>query len=248
MTTASSPSVTPLLSFSALSRATLIIPAAGSGSRLQKEIPKPYISIAGRTILEHTVRPFLGIEALQQIIIATSQSYISRAREILESSVPSAISYRVIEGGSERQHSIRHGLESTFESDIIIIHDAVRPFVRTSDIRNCCKTALEMGAAVLGVPAKDTIKQVDADRIIQNTPSREKLWQAQTPQVFKAEVIKEAHRKAFEDNFVGTDDASLVERLGYAVKMVEGKRTNFKITYPLDLKLAQILLEKENDK
>jgi len=102
---------------------------------------------------------------------------------------------------------------------------------------------METGASVLGVPAKDTIKQIDKDRIILKTPSRSFLWQAQTPQVFKKEIMQEAYQRAFEENFIGTDDASLVERLGYPVKMVEGDRSNFKITYPLDLKLAKLLLD-----
>lgn len=227
-----------------MSKATLIIPAAGSGSRLNEDIPKPYIRVAGRPILEHTVRRFLELDILHQIIVATSPDYISEAREILRNIVSDDIAYKVVEGGEERQYSIHHALTGAAENDLIIVHDAVRPFVELAHIKNCCKAAVEAGASVLGVPAKDTIKQLDDNNIIRNTPSRKYLWQAQTPQVFKTEVIQEAYQKAFEDNFVGTDDASLVERLGYPVKMVEGNRSNFKITYPLDLELAKLLLEK----
>jgi 2-C-methyl-D-erythritol 4-phosphate cytidylyltransferase len=127
--------------------------------------------------------------------------------------------------------------------NLVIVHDAVRPFVKLAHVKNCCEAAVKVGAAVLGVPAKDTIKRLDNDDLIVDTPSRKYLWQAQTPQVFKKEVLQEAYQKALEDNFIGTDDASLVERLGYPVKMVEGDRSNFKITYPLDLKLAKLLLD-----
>ncbi len=150
---------------------------------------------------------------------------------------------RIIEGGAERQHSIFNTLDYVDHNNLVIVHDAVRPFVKTEHIKSCCEAALETGASVLGVPAKDTIKQIDDGRVITDTPSRKYLWQAQTPQVFKKEILQEAYQKAFEDNFIGTDDASLVERLNYPVKMVEGDRSNFKITYPLDLKLAKLLLD-----
>lgn len=228
-----------------LTKATLIIPAAGSGSRLNTDTPKPYLEISGKTILEHTLRRFLGLEILSQVIVATSQSYISKAEAILEGVIPDNLSYsyRVIEGGAERQHSIFNTLDYVDHNNLVIVHDAVRPFVKTEHIKSCCEAALETGASVLGVPAKDTIKQIDDGRVITDTPSRKYLWQAQTPQVFKKEILQEAYQKAFEDNFIGTDDASLVERLNYPVKMVEGDRSNFKITYPLDLKLAKLLLD-----
>lgn len=226
-----------------MTKATLIIPAAGSGSRLDEEISKPYIQLGGSSILEHTIRTFLEFDILSQVIVATSQAYIQQAESILKKIIPDEVSFAVIEGGRERQHSIFNTLEHVADNNLVIVHDAVRPFVKLVHIRECCEAALETGAAALGVPAKDTIKRLDNDNIIRDTPSRKYLWQAQTPQVFKKEIIREAYSRAFEDNFVGTDDASLVERLGYRVKMVEGDRSNFKITYPLDLKLAKLLLD-----
>jgi len=226
-----------------LTKATLIIPAAGSVSRLNRETPKPYLEISGKTILEHTLLRFLGLENLRQVIVATSPQYISRAEEVLQQVLPETILFHVIEGGAERQHSIFNTLKFVDDEHLVIVHDAVRPFVKPEHIESCCKAAMETGASVLGVPAKDTIKQIDKDRIILKTPSRSFLWQAQTPQVFKKEIMQEAYQRAFEENFIGTDDASLVERLGYPVKMVEGDRSNFKITYPLDLKLAKLLLD-----
>lgn len=225
-----------------LTKATLIIPAAGSGSRLNRETPKPFLEISGKTILEHTILRFLGLESLRQVVVATSPLYLNKAEEILNNVLPEHILFHVIEGGAERQHSIFNTLKFVDDGNLAIVHDAVRPFVELQHIENCCKAAMQTGASVLGVPAKDTIKKIDKDQMILDTPSRSFLWQAQTPQVFKKEILQEAYQKAFEENFIGTDDASLVERLGHPVKMVEGDRSNFKITYPLDLKLAKLLL------
>lgn len=225
-----------------LTQATLIIPAAGSGSRLNRETPKPFLEISGKTILEHTILRFLDLENLSQVIVATSPRYLSSAEEVLQKVLPEHITYQVIEGGAERQHSIFNTLKFVDAGNLVIVHDAVRPFVEPIHIENCCKAAMQTGASVLGVPAKDTIKKIDQNQMILDTPSRSFLWQAQTPQVFKKEILQEAYQKAFEENFIGTDDASLVERLGHPVKMVEGDRSNFKITYPLDLKLAKLLL------
>lgn len=226
---------------------TLIVPAAGSGQRMQTEVPKPFLQLAGKTILEHTISCFYGLPGLSQIIIPASKAYVSRIREILEPQFPEAVALHVIEGGAERQLSIQKALQITEGAELVVIHDAVRPFVKKSDIQNCCEVAADQGGAVLGVPVKDTIKKVDDRFIIDQTPERKTLWQAQTPQVFKAEIILEAYRQARVDHFIGTDDASLVERLGQTVAMVRGDYQNIKITYPLDLKLAQLLLEEDHE-
>ena len=211
-----------------------------------KETPKPYLVLSGRTILEHTIRRFYPLEGLQQIIVATSKAFLDDTRQIL-SDIPGDIKKECVVGGKERQHSIRNALGFIGDLDLVIVHDAVRPFVKLDHIETCCKAASEIGAAVLGVPAKDTIKRIDDEQIIQETPSRKYLWQTQTPQVFRKELIVEAYSKAMEDDFIGTDDSSLVERLGQKVKMVEGNRANFKITYPLDLKIAKLLIQKEQE-
>lgn len=211
-----------------------------------KETPKPYLVLSGRTILEHTIRRFQPLEGLQQIIVATSKAFLDDTRQIL-SDIPGDIKKEFVVGGKERQHSIRNALGFIGNLDLVIVHDAVRPFVKLDHIETCCKAASEIGAAVLGVPAKDTIKRIDDEQIIQETPSRKYLWQTQTPQVFRKELIAKAYSKAMEDDFIGTDDSSLVERLGQKVKMVEGNRSNFKITYPLDLKIAKLLIQKEQE-
>lgn len=212
---------------------------------MKKETPKPYLELSGKTILEHTVRRFLPLTGIRQILIATSEEYLNIAEDILNQLLPEEIEARCIVGGKERQDSIYNALGELSEVDLVIIHDAVRPFVKLHHIEACCRIASEKDGAVLGVPAKDTIKRVNEQQIIMETPSRKHLWQTQTPQVFRRELILRAYKKARQDGFTGTDDASLVERLDKEVQMVEGERSNFKITYPLDLELAKLLIEKD---
>lgn len=209
---------------------------------MQKEIPKPFLEIEGKTILEHTVRRFTGFNELVKVVIATSEEFFEAAgnlRRILPNDVP----LEVIEGGAERQSSVYKALQVIDDSDgLVVIHDAVRPCVKQEEISRCLLAARLSGAAILGIPLRDTIKEVGNDRTILNTPNREHLWQAQTPQIFGVDVIREAYENAHTLNFSGTDDASLVEAIGKKVVIVEGSAENFKITYPFDLEIAKILL------
>jgi 2-C-methyl-D-erythritol 4-phosphate cytidylyltransferase len=224
---------------------TLILPAAGVGKRMQRETPKPYLKLGAQTILGHTIRRFLPLQGLRQILVATSKDYLEAVDRILREVVPDDIAHESLIGGIERQDSIYNALQKTADVDLVMVHDAVRPFVKLKHIETACKVAAEVGAAVLGVPAKDTIKKVDDQHFVVETPSRKYLWQAQTPQIFNKELLLKAYEKAREDKVSGTDDASLVERLGHDIKMVKGSRSNFKITYPLDLEMAKLLIEKE---
>lgn len=223
----------------------LIIPAAGSGSRLGTATPKPYVQLRGQAILERTIRRFLSLRALQQVLVATSSEFVGVARQLLGAILPESIEGCVVEGGRERQHSIYNALRMSADVDLVLVHDAVRPFVQPDRIEACCRAAAETGSAILGIPAKDTIKRIDEHQLILETPPRSAMWQAQTPQVFRKKILAEAYEQAVEDGFTGTDDASLVERLGHPVKMVRGSRMNIKITYPYDLELANILIENE---
>jgi len=214
---------------------------------MQKATPKPYLELSGSTILEYTIRRFLPLGGLSQVIVATSEEYLNKAKQILTDVLPQSVTGCCLAGGAERQDSIRNALAEVGDIDLVMVHDAVRPFIKLPHIQKSCEIALDVGGAVVGVPAKDTIKRIDEEQIIQETPSRKFLWQTQTPQVFRKSIILEAYKRAEEDNFTGTDDSSLVERLGYEVKMVEGDRSNFKITFPLDLELAQLLISKESN-
>lgn len=225
-----------------MQKLSLIIPAAGSGVRLGSDIPKPFIKIGNKTILEYTISRFTALPNLVQVIVATSKDYISTV-ENLAGDITSDINFLVVEGGSERQFSINNALQNVLEeAELVAVHDAVRPLIRTELITECCKVATKVGGAITGVPAKDTIKKVDENRRVVETPDRSVLWQAQTPQVFQKFLLSEAYRSAIKSDYFGTDDASLVEKIGGQVQMVEGDRENLKITYPIDLKVAELIL------
>lgn len=223
-------------------RFALIIPAAGSGKRIGEDLPKPYLEIAGKTILGHTVSRFAGFGSLTQVVIASTAEYFELAGSV-KTLLPDHVSLKIIKGGVERQDSINNAIKVIDDGvDLIAIHDAVRPFVKPESIQACLRAAATAGAAILAVPAKDTIKKINDDYRILETPDRKYLWQAQTPQIFNRGLIRRAYENAEEHHFLGTDDASLVEFLGEQVVVVEGSRENFKITYPLDLQLAELLL------
>lgn len=210
--------------------------------RMGSDIPKPFLKVGDRSILEHTISRFLEVPELTEVIIATSKDHIPDIYSMLER-ISGDVILKVVEGGSERQFSIYNALkEISEETTLVAVHDAVRPFIRPALIIECCNKAKEFGGAVLGVPAKDTIKQVNEKNVIKATPDRSFLWQAQTPQVFQKELLIKAYESALKENFIGTDDASLVERIGGKVQMVEGDRENLKITYPVDLKIAELIL------
>lgn len=229
-------------------RFALIIPAAGAGTRIGTDISKPFIRIEGKTILEHTISRFTGFDSLVQIVISTTRENRERA-EAIRPVIPKHISLNVIEGGAERQDSIFNAIQVVLKDlELIAVHDAVRPFVTSASIRSCLEAAVNFGAAIPGIPLRDTIKKVTNENRIVETPERRFLRQAQTPQVFRSEIIREAYLYARDHNFSGTDDASLIEYLGKNVVMVEGSRDNFKITYPLDLKLAELLIKKNQQK
>ena len=224
----------------------VIIPAAGSGSRMGSRIPKPFIQLNGQPILAHTIRNFLHVNEVIQIIVPTGNDSVKAVEEIVGATNNSRVHFHIVEGGAERQHSIQNALAKVFdEVDLVAVHDAVRPFIKPALIKKCADEAQKYKGAIIAVPAKDTIKIVDKHGAIERTPNRETLWQAQTPQIFSTKLLKKAYQKAIENNFVGTDDASLVERLGVRVKVVEGNRENLKITYPIDLQIAELFLKNE---
>lgn len=221
-----------------------MVPAAGSGSRMGSDTPKPYLTIAGKSILEHTLLKFRGVDAIQEVIISTSEVFKKQTFQIAKSVFPN-IDVKVIEGGAERQESVAKALQFVSGSaGLIAIHDAVRPFVSETLIADCIKQANDskLDGVILAVPAKDTIKEVSGKSIIERTPEREKMWQAQTPQVFKRGVLIKAYSEAAIKKYMGTDDSSLVEMIGGKVSVIESRADNFKITYPLDLQLAKLIL------
>ncbi len=221
---------------------SLIIPAAGRGVRMQTNIPKPYLMLGKSSVLEHTLSCFIELPGLQQIIVATTDHYRTETEELLHRLAPD-LQTKVVPGGAERLHSINNALQEVDSaSELIAVHDAVRPFVSQSSVLECIKEAAVSGAAILGIRVNDTIKQLDESGKVLDTPDRSRLWQAQTPQVFKRSVLFKAYEYGLSTNLMVTDDASLVEAAGGTVKVVSGSRNNFKITYPIDFKIAEVLV------
>ncbi|QUI24907.1 2-C-methyl-D-erythritol 4-phosphate cytidylyltransferase [Vallitalea pronyensis] len=224
-------------------KCTVIIPAAGKGKRMKHHQHKQYIELKGKPILVYTLEAFMRCDAITHIIIVVGQGEVDYCKqEIVQPySLDKVIS--VIEGGKERQDSVYEGIKCIpQETDIVLIHDAARPFIQEEHIISTIKEANKSGACVLGVKVKDTIKVVNNEGNIISTPNRDMLWAIQTPQTFKKEIIKEAYEQAIKYKFVATDDAMVVEKYAdTTVTIVEGSYGNIKITTQEDLMVANAL-------
>jgi 2-C-methyl-D-erythritol 4-phosphate cytidylyltransferase len=221
-----------------------IIAAAGFGRRMKTDRPKQLLALNGTPILVHTIRKFDGCPAITYIIVTAPRESSEEVTDLVNSAGFKK-SVTVIEGGERRQDSIAMGLQQLHPgTDIVAVHDGVRPFVSIEDIENVVRQAALSGAAILGVPIVDTVKQAERE-FVESTLTREHLIMAQTPQVFRTEILKEAFERAATDEYYGTDESSLVERLGHPVAIVRGSERNIKITRPSDLTLARAFLAEE---
>ncbi len=221
----------------------VIIPAAGSGRRFGGTLPKQYIELAGMPVLAHTLLAFQKAASVDTIVVAAHPDFVDRIWEIADTCGISKLG-ACVEGGAERQHSIVNALlvESVRACDIVLVHDAVRPFVDEPFISSIVDAARRYGAAVPGLVPKETIKEVDAGHTVVRTHDRPMLRAVQTPQGFRRELLDTAYRQAIDAGFLGTDDASVVEYAGYPVHVAEGRGENIKITTPVDMKLAELLI------
>lgn len=221
-----------------------IIVAAGKGIRMNDSVRKQYIVLDGVPILKHTLKIFDSCQLVSQIILVIPKEDFDFCRNDILMPAKLQKNINLVAGGAERQDSVYNGLQIIKPDDgIVVIHDGVRPFVRQAQLVACIKGAAEFGACIIGIPAFDTVKQVNAKNEIVQTHRRETMWLAQTPQAFRAKLITKAHEAAIQDGFIGTDDASLVERLGQNVKIIPGSRSNIKITSQEDLELARAILQ-----
>jgi len=221
-----------------------IIAAAGFGRRMKADRPKQLLALNGIPIIIHTIRKFDISRVIDYIIVTAPRESVIEVSELIKSAEFQK-PVIVVQGGERRQDSIASGLNHLQPgTDIVAVHDGVRPFVSTDDIENAVLQAERTGAAVLAVPIVDTVKQVEKD-VIESTLTREHLVLAQTPQVFRTEILKQAFDCATKDEYYGTDESSLVERLGHPVAIVRGSERNIKITRPSDLSLARAFLEEE---
>jgi 2-C-methyl-D-erythritol 4-phosphate cytidylyltransferase len=228
-------------------RTAVLVLAAGRGERLGYDIPKAFVPLAGRTLLEHSLAVMAAVSAVDIIQPVVGPDALSRYSALDVSALEAGKLRSAVPGGAERQDSVAEGLKALPDDvDLVAVHDAARCLVRPEEVERVIAAAAERGAALLAIPAPDTIKRVQGGRVVE-TPPRAECWVAQTPQVFRAELLREAIAKARAEGILGTDDAQLVERLGVEVEVVRGSARNLKITHPEDLVLAERLLELEED-
>ena len=226
---------------------TAIFPAAGRGSRMKADRNKILLELAGESILVQTLKRFARIDRISNLIIAVAKDEIPLITLLLESKNFSK-PIQIVEGGSERQFSIYNAIKRVpSESEIVLIHDAARPLISVETIEKVIDSAIEFGGSIAAVPEKNTIKIATSDQFVDKTLPRNLLWEIQTPQAFRREIIEKAYESAISDKFLGTDDSSLVERIGYPVKIVESESSNIKITTPDDLLFAKEFIRRRDD-
>jgi 2-C-methyl-D-erythritol 4-phosphate cytidylyltransferase len=221
----------------------VLVPAAGSGHRVGSDTKKQYLELGDQPVLVQTLSRLAALSQITAIHLIVPEADVAFCREDLVERYRLEKIGGIIVGGTERQDSVRNGLEAcgAASQDVILIHDGVRPFFPQEQIGPLVQLAAVEGAALLAIPAQDTIKEVFDGRV-RSTLDRSLLWQVQTPQAFLCERILEAHRRAYANGYVGTDDASLIEWCGWPVAILAGHSYNFKITTPADLAMARALL------
>ncbi|MBN8049492.1 MULTISPECIES: 2-C-methyl-D-erythritol 4-phosphate cytidylyltransferase [Paraclostridium] len=221
----------------------VVIVAAGTGSRMKKDINKQFIKLKNKEIVAHTIEKFYNSENIDDIVVVIRED----EEEYFNKNIKEKYGFtniKVAHGGNERQDSVFNGIKMLKkECDVVLIHDGARPFVTDDIIKKSINKANEHNAIVVGVKVKDTIKVVSDNGNIVDTPNRSYLWAVQTPQVFKYDIITKAYEDAYNNNYYGTDDAMLVERIGYNVKMIEGSYNNIKITTQEDLEFGEQILK-----
>ncbi|MBQ8077588.1 MAG: 2-C-methyl-D-erythritol 4-phosphate cytidylyltransferase [Eubacterium sp.] len=215
-----------------------IVLGAGSGTRMKSEKSKLLLEIDGKTVIERSVNAFLNISDVDDIIVTVREQDLETFANLLDDE---RITFVI--GGDTRQKSVKNAVDTIDSADMLIIHDGARPLISKEDIENTVIAAKDCGAAAVGVPVKDTIKVIDGDNFIVDTPDRSKLFAVQTPQIFDFKQYKNALEKSLDDGKDFTDDCQLIEYAGGKVKMVTGSYTNIKITTPDDLPLAENILK-----
>jgi 2-C-methyl-D-erythritol 4-phosphate cytidylyltransferase len=224
-----------------------IIPAAGWGVRMGGATPKQFLSLEGVPIFVHTLRKFVASPAVDDIFLGLRAEDIERARNEIEREHFSR-PVRLVEGGPSRQDTVARCLDQAApETEVVLVHDAVRPFIEPEMIQRAIDAARKEGAAIFGIPSVDSVKQVERQMILGTIP-RERIVLAQTPQAFRYDIIREAYQRSIADGYSATDDSSLVEHLGYNVTVIMGSDRNIKITKPSDLPLARLYIAQERER
>jgi 2-C-methyl-D-erythritol 4-phosphate cytidylyltransferase len=206
-------------------------------------VPKQFLSIGGQPLIVHSLRTLQASSAIDAIVLAVPQADIAYCQsDIIEAHHFTKV-VKVVAGGQERQDSVRHALAVVDDQvEIVVVHDAVRPFLTEQMLEEVVTAARTNGAAIIALPVRDTVKQVGAGHVIKRTVDRRPLWLAQTPQAFRREWLQEAHRKAEAEGMASTDDAFLIEWMGRPVIVVEGNGENIKVTRPEDMVIGEAIL------
>ena len=225
------------------SRVVAVVPSAGRGARMGGVTPKQYLTLGGIPLLVHSLRTLDAVEAVSEVILAVPEAdKIYCEQEIIHRYGIKKVT-QVVVGGQRRQDSVRNGLKALIHlPDFVVVHDGVRPFITQKVIRRVIESAILTGAAIVAIPMGDTVKRVNSMGRIEATLNREELWLAQTPQVFRFDWLLRAHQVAESQELEATDDAALVEKLGYPVSVVRGNFINMKITRPEDLVVGEAFL------
>ncbi len=227
-----------------MSKVTVLVPAAGMGKRMGKAVAKQFLPLGDKPMLAHTLLVFQRASEIDEIIPVLSEEDMETClQDIIEQYHITKVKTLVV-GGKERQDSVANGLKKLEkDASIVMVHDGVRPFVTNEMIRESIEFAKKGECVVAGVPIKDTIKEVDDKRVVRNTLERSRLWAIQTPQTFPVKILKRAYSESYKHNVYGTDDSTLVERIGVPVRVIMGSYDNIKITTPEDLILAEEILK-----
>ncbi len=227
---------------------SVIVAAAGMSNRMGSKINKQFIDIDNKPILAHTLNKFEESPYIDEIILIAKEEEVEYCRKEIVRKYNFKKIKKIIRGGKERQDSIYNGILALHERcDIVLTHDGARPFVRKENIEDGIRGVIEYGSCVIGVPVKDTIKAIDNEGDVHHTPKRSMLWAAQTPQCFWKSILQRGYEYAIDEGIMGTDDSSLVEKVGYKVKMIMGNYDNIKITTPEDLIVAESLLKVDDN-
>ena len=224
---------------------SVIFPAAGEGRRMNAGKNKVFVELLGKPILVRTLLRFSECAAVDDFVVVVGEEDVEKVAAALEKT-PGLKPFRVVEGGSERQYSVKNGLAALHpDAELVLVHDAARPLVPVKTIEAVVAETWRSGAAIAAVHAKNTIKVVRGDGVVESTPDRANLWEVQTPQGFRRDILEAAYRRAEADGFLGTDDAGLVERMGFPVRVVEGSYRNLKVTTPEDLWVVETFMERD---
>ena len=223
-----------------------IIPAAGVGRRMGRDTPKQYLTLGNRPILARTLEVFEGLAEITEIVVVASPAMLDFCQHQVITPHGFKKVLRLVPGGKERQDSVYNALkvlQRQNDWDLIVVHDGVRPCITPDEVIRVLRAAQQHGAAILALPAQDTVKKVNRQGRIQKTLNRQDIWLAQTPQAFGAAILWRAFVEAYSREFYGTDEASLVEALGLPVMVEPGSPFNIKVTTPADLVLAEAILK-----